>query len=124
MKHRPKDIYYGHTIAGNSPAYRSSLPYLFAGGAIGATLALLFAPRSGKQLRNEIANVSRKGLETVRDKARIVNEKTHEIAAGVREFASRDIGSKPDEQRVSQSLANRSTGELREERPFPPAAMG
>lgn len=37
--------------------------YLLIGGGIGAILALLFAPTSGKQLRSDIADVIQKGLD-------------------------------------------------------------
>jgi gas vesicle protein len=83
----------------SAPSYRGSLGYLVIGGTIGATLALLFAPKPGRQLRGDIADVSRKGLETARDKARVLNEKTGEIASVVKEkadavydFASRKVG--------------------------------
>jgi gas vesicle protein len=41
----------------------TKLTYLVIGGGIGAILALLFAPKSGRELREDIADVSRKGLE-------------------------------------------------------------
>jgi len=41
---------------GNRTADR--LTYLLIGAGIGATLALLFAPKSGRELRRDIADVS------------------------------------------------------------------
>ncbi|MBA2495432.1 MAG: YtxH domain-containing protein, partial [Acidobacteria bacterium] len=41
----------------------TKLTYLLIGGGIGATLALLFAPKSGQELRGDIADVTRKGIE-------------------------------------------------------------
>ena len=39
--------------------------YLLIGAGIGAALALLFAPKSGKELRGDIAEVSRRTSEKV-----------------------------------------------------------
>lgn len=41
----------------------TKLTYLLVGGGIGAVLALLFAPKSGVELRGDIADVTRKGIE-------------------------------------------------------------
>ena len=41
----------------------TKLTYLLVGGGIGAILALLFAPKSGEELRGDIADVTRKGIE-------------------------------------------------------------
>ena len=41
----------------------TKLTYLLIGGGIGAVLALLFAPKSGHELREDIADVTRKGIE-------------------------------------------------------------
>ena len=41
----------------------TKLTYLLIGGGIGAILALLFAPKSGQELREDIADATRKGLE-------------------------------------------------------------
>ena len=83
-----------------APSYRGGLGYLVIGGSIGAVLALLFAPKPGRQLRSDIADVSRKGLETARDTARVVNEKTGEITHALKDkadavygLASRKLGS-------------------------------
>lgn len=47
----------------------TKLTYLIIGGGIGAILALLFAPKSGQELREDIADVTRKGLEKGREAA-------------------------------------------------------
>ena len=47
----------------------TKLTYLIIGGGIGAILALLFAPKSGVELREDIADVTRKGLEKGREAA-------------------------------------------------------
>lgn len=43
------------------------LYYLIAGGAIGVGLALLFAPKSGKELRQDISDVTMKGVDQAKD---------------------------------------------------------
>ncbi|MBC7910097.1 MAG: YtxH domain-containing protein, partial [Pyrinomonadaceae bacterium] len=45
------------------------LAYLLIGGGIGAILALLFAPKSGQELRGDIADVTRKGIDRTRETA-------------------------------------------------------
>src|ERR1044072_8172879 len=41
----------------------NKLTYLLIGGGIGAILALLFAPKSGQELRGDIADATRKGID-------------------------------------------------------------
>ena len=40
------------------------LTYLLIGGGIGAVIALLFAPKSGHELRGDIADATRKGIDS------------------------------------------------------------
>jgi gas vesicle protein len=54
----------------------TKLSYLLIGGGIGAVLALLFAPKAGEELRSDIADATRKGLN-----------KTEEIAGQLSETA-------------------------------------
>jgi gas vesicle protein len=44
-----------------------NLSYLLIGCGIGATLALLFAPKSGGELRDDISSSANKGLELTKD---------------------------------------------------------
>ncbi len=63
----------------------TKLSYLIIGGGIGAILALLFAPKSGEELRGDIADVTRKGLEKGKDAAVVVGEKAgdyYEVTRG------------------------------------------
>lgn len=93
----------------------SRLCYLLIGGGIGAILALLFAPKSGEELRNDIADATRKGIDRSREAATqlgnkageyyeatreratelygTASEKAAEAAASAREVASRQVGS-------------------------------
>ena len=47
----------------------TKLTFLLIGGGIGAVIALLFAPKSGVELREDIADVTRKGLEKGKETA-------------------------------------------------------
>jgi gas vesicle protein len=93
----------------------SKLAFLLIGGGIGAILALLFAPKSGEELRNDIADATRKGIDRSREAATqlgnrageyyeatreratelygTASEKAAEAAASAREVASRQVGS-------------------------------
>ncbi|MDQ3747593.1 MAG: YtxH domain-containing protein, partial [Acidobacteriota bacterium] len=50
----------------------TKLTYLLVGGGIGAILALLFAPKTGEELRGDIADVTRKGIEKGKETATLV----------------------------------------------------
>jgi gas vesicle protein len=56
----------------------TKLTYLLVGGGIGAILALLFAPKSGEELRGDIADVTRKGIEKSKEAAAQIQEKAGE----------------------------------------------
>ena len=56
----------------------TKLTYLIIGGGIGAVLALLFAPKSGEELRGDIADATRKGIEKSKEAAALVGEKAGE----------------------------------------------
>ncbi len=53
----------------------TKLTYLLIGGGIGAILGLLFAPKAGEELRGDIADATRKGLEKGKETAALVGEK-------------------------------------------------
>jgi gas vesicle protein len=65
----------------------TKLTYLLIGGGIGAILALLFAPKSGEELRGDIADVTRKGIEKGRETAAQLQEKAGEYYEVTREKA-------------------------------------
>lgn len=66
----------------------TKLTYLLIGGGIGAALALLFAPKSGQELREDIADVTRKGIEKSRETAAMVGERAGDYYEVSREKAS------------------------------------
>ena len=65
----------------------TKLTYLLVGGGIGAILALLFAPKSGEELRGDIADVTRKGIEKSKETAAHLQEKAGEYYEVSREKA-------------------------------------
>lgn len=66
----------------------TKLTYLIIGGGIGAVIALLFAPKSGVELREDIADVTRKGLEKGKETAAQLQERAGEYYEVSREKAS------------------------------------
>ena len=66
----------------------TKLTYLLIGGGIGAVIALLFAPKSGVELREDIADATRKGLEKGKETAHHLQEVAGEYYEVSREKAS------------------------------------
>jgi gas vesicle protein len=63
------------------------LTYLLIGGGIGAILALLFAPKSGQELRGDIADATRKGIDKSREAAQQIGDRAGEYYEATRERA-------------------------------------
>lgn len=66
----------------------TKLTYLLVGGGIGAVIALLFAPKSGNELRGDIADVTRKGIDKGKETAAHLQERAGEYYEVSRERAS------------------------------------
>ena len=64
------------------------LTYLLVGGGIGAILALLFAPKSGQELRGDIADATRKGIDRSREAAQQLGDRAGEYYEATRTRAS------------------------------------
>ena len=64
------------------------LTYLLIGGGIGAVIALLFAPKSGQELRGDLADATRKGIDKSREAAQQLGERAGEYYETGRERAS------------------------------------
>ena len=58
---------------------KNTLIYLIAGGAIGAGLAMLFAPKSGRETREDISNATLKGFEQAKEFSTNVSEKAKNV---------------------------------------------
>lgn len=76
---------------GNDREYGDSistrLTYFLVGAGIGAVLALLFAPKSGEELRSDIADATRKGIDKSKEAAQQLGTKAGEIYDSARETA-------------------------------------
>ncbi len=64
------------------------LTYLLIGGGIGAVLALLFAPKSGQELRGDIADATRKGVDRSREAAQQLGDRAGQYYETTRERAT------------------------------------
>lgn len=64
------------------------LTYFLVGAGIGAVLALLFAPKSGEELRNDIADATRKGIDRSKEAAQQLGTKASEVYDTTRAKAS------------------------------------
>ena len=71
----------------------TKLTYLLIGGGIGAIVALLFAPKSGQELREDIADATRKGIEKSKEAASQIQERAGEYYEVTRERAGEFIDS-------------------------------
>jgi gas vesicle protein len=66
----------------------TKITYLLIGGGIGAVIALLFAPKSGVELRGDIADATRKGIEKSKEAAAQLQDAAGEYYEVGREKAS------------------------------------
>ena len=66
----------------------TKLTYLLIGGGIGAVLALLFAPKSGQELREDIAVATKKGIEKSKETAVHLQEAAEDYYEVTRDRAS------------------------------------
>jgi gas vesicle protein len=66
------------TESENSSA-SEKLTFLLIGAGIGATLALLFAPKSGRELRGDIADYTRRGVDAAGEGARQLGTRASEL---------------------------------------------
>ena len=81
------------------------LTYLLVGASIGAVIALLFAPKSGHELRGDIADATRKGIDRTREAANQIGER----ATGYYEDARGRAGELAD---AARDAASRRGGQL------------
>jgi gas vesicle protein len=66
-------------MAENEGSSSEKLTFLLIGAGIGATLALLFAPKSGRELRGDIADYTRRGVDAAGDGARQIGSRASEL---------------------------------------------
>lgn len=90
------------------------LTYLLIGGGIGAILALLFAPKSGHELRGDIADATRKGIDRSREAAQQLGDRAGEYYEATRTRAG-ELYSQAAERvgevaQTAREAASRQTG--------------
>ncbi len=92
----------------------TKLTYLLIGGGIGAILALLFAPKSGHELREDIADATRKGLEKSKEVAGNLQERAGEYYEVSREKANEFYHSAQEKANEFAELAKDKAEEISE----------
>ena len=66
----------------------SKLGWFLFGASLGAIVALLFAPKSGRELREDIADTTRRGIDRASEGYQSAKEKAIDVAERGREKAS------------------------------------
>lgn len=92
----------------------TKLTYLLIGGGIGAILALLFAPKSGEELRGDIADATRKGIEKSKEAALVAKERAGEYYEVGRERAGEYIQAAQDKAGELKERAGELTEKAKE----------
>jgi len=92
------------------------LTYLLVGGGIGAILALLFAPKSGHELRGDIKDATKKGIDRSREAAQQLGDRAGEYYEATRGRAA-DLYSQAAERvgevtQTARDAASRQAGTL------------
>ena len=64
------------------------LTYFVIGATVGAVVALLFAPKSGRELREDLADATRKGVDRARETGSQLSTRAGELASSAREVVS------------------------------------
>jgi len=78
----------GNNYDRDSSNAATKLTFLLAGAGIGAVVALLFAPKSGVELREDIADATRKGLEKSKEAAAQIQDRAGEYYEATRDRAT------------------------------------
>ncbi len=78
----------GNNYENEGSGAATKLTFLLAGAGIGAIVALLFAPKSGVELREDIADATRKGIEKSKEAAAQIQERAGEYYEATREKAT------------------------------------
>lgn len=100
-------------------AVKDALTFLLVGTGIGAALALLFAPKSGREMRHDIADASRRGIDLTKEKANSLKLHSGETLNNLRDkagsaytYAASKLGyAEDDEAEEKPQLASASGGD-------------
>lgn len=103
-------------MADNNNNSADKLVYFLIGAGIGAITALLFAPKSGEELRSDIADATRKGIDYARETGREISERATDFyeqkAEQVSELSSRGREAVGDLTDRSRELINRQRSQI------------
>ncbi len=89
-----------------------NLSYLLIGGGIGAILALLFASKSGQELRTDIADATRKGLDKTEEIAAQLGEKANTVYQDTKAKAGEVYGSAKEKLISAEAALSEIPGDL------------
>jgi gas vesicle protein len=99
-----------------SESISTKLTYLLIGGGIGAILALLFAPKSGEELRGDIADATKKGIDRSREAAQQLGDRAGEYYEATRgraaELYSQATEKVTEAAHTAREAASRQTGTI------------
>ncbi|KAF0250389.1 MAG: hypothetical protein FD167_210 [bacterium] len=70
----------------------SKLSYFLVGAGVGAIVALLFAPKAGKELREDISGATKRSIDYANDRAKAVSHKASNVYSTSREKANELYG--------------------------------
>lgn len=70
----------------------SKLSYFLVGAGVGAVIALLFAPKAGKELREDISGATKRSIDYANDRAKVVSQKATTMYSSSREKANELYG--------------------------------
>src|SRR3954463_15998566 len=103
-------------MGNDSDNISTRLTYLLIGGGIGAGLALLFSPKSGQELRGDIADATRKGIDRSRAAAQQLGDRAGEYYEATRgraaELYSQAAERVSDVTQTARDAASRQSGTL------------
>ncbi len=88
------------------------LTYFLVGAGIGAVLALLFAPKSGEELRNDIADATRKGIDKSKETAQQLGAKATEYYDTTRAKAGEYVAATREKASELYDTATTKAGEV------------
>jgi gas vesicle protein len=106
-KNNNEETYRGGNASGN-------LLYLLAGCGIGATLALLFAPKSGAELRSDISDITRKGYDETLELAHEMKERSAELYGSIKDHADKIYDLASEKLRLAENTIEESKGSVQE----------
>ncbi|MFZ4793354.1 MAG: YtxH domain-containing protein [Blastocatellia bacterium] len=100
----------------NGDSSGDKLVYFLIGAGIGAITALLFAPKSGEELRSDIADATKKSLDYARDTSRDLGDRANDYyqqrVDQVTDFSSRGKEAVSEIADRGRDLVNRQKSQI------------